>query len=150
MLVLRQSLGEAAAQAKPFTVGPEHNCHGLETGGLDTVNESELDASFHHDLQCILDAVDLDIDQRLDRLIGLLNRREPALLARAEEWTDQEIARAFLEFVNPADQLRANREARLLGALVGAAEFKKRAGRAGLTALQYAHLLRVRRELGDD
>ena len=115
------------------------------------MSDFELDPNFHRDLQRILDDVDLSIDQRLERLVRLLNRLEPALLARAAEWTDEEIAKAFLEFVMPADRLQEeNRESRFLAALVGAAEFKRRADRAGLTALQYAHLIRVRPELGDD
>ena len=92
--------------------------------------------NFHRDLQLLLDDVDLSIDQRLERLVGLLNRLEPALLARAAEWTDQEIAEAFLEFVMPADRSQETRGSRFLTALVGAAEFKRRAERAGLAALQ--------------
>ena len=115
------------------------------------MSDFELDANFHRDLQRILDDVDLSIDQRLERLVRLLNRLEPAFLARAAGWTEDEIAEAFLEFVMPAGRHReANRASRFLAALIGAAEFKRRADLAGLTALQYAHLIRVRRELGDD
>ena len=115
------------------------------------MGDFRLDANFHEDLQRILDYADLSLDQRLELIAGLLNRLEPALLQRAAEWEDEEIARAFLEFVNPAaeDQGTRPRTARLLNALVGAAEFKRRADGAGLTALQYAHLIRVRREQGD-
>ncbi|MDE2813144.1 MAG: hypothetical protein OXM01_08975 [Gemmatimonadota bacterium] len=113
------------------------------------MSDFESDANFHRDLQLLLDDVDLSIDQRLEGLVGLLNRLEPALLANAVEWTDQEIAEAFLEFVTPANRSQETRASRLLTALVGAAEFKRRADRAGLAALQYAHLIRVRRELGD-
>ena len=114
------------------------------------MDELVHDSNFHRDLQRILDDVDLNIDQRLDRLIKLLNGLEPELLASAAELTDQEIQMAFLEFVMPADQRLEKRESRLLMALVGAAELKQRADRAKLTVLQYAHLIKVRRELGDD
>ena len=105
--------------------------------------------NFHRDLQLLLDDVDLSIDQRLERLVGLLNRLEPALLARAAEWTDQEIAEAFLEFVMPADRSQETRGSRFLTALVGAAEFKRRADGPGWRRCNNAHLIRVRRELGD-
>ena len=115
------------------------------------MGDVNLDANFHDVLQHILDDADLSLDQRMERVAGLLNRLEPALLEKAAEWEDEEIAQAFLTFVNPdgTDQETRPREARLLNALVGAAEFGRRAHRAGLTAAQYAHLIRVRRELGD-
>ena len=115
------------------------------------MGDVNLDSNFHRDLQDILDDADLSLDQRMERVAGLLNRLEPALLEKAAAWEDEEIARAFLEFVAPAGQDEGTRprEARLLNALVGAAELKIRANRAGLTAAQYAHLTRVRRELGD-
>ena len=95
------------------------------------------DADFHLDLQHILDDAELSLDRRLELIAGLLNRLEPTLLQRAAEWEDEEIARAFLEFVNPADKDQGTRPrtARLLNALVGAAEFKRRADGAGLSAL---------------
>ena len=100
-------------------------------------------------MRLLLDDVDLSIDQRVERLVGLLNWLEPALLANAAEWTDQEIAEAFLEFVTPADPSQETRASRFLTALVGAAEFKRRADGAGLAVPQYSHLIRVRREQGD-
>ena len=115
------------------------------------MGDVNLDSNFLEALDRILNDADLSLDHRLERLAGLLNRREPSLLEKAAAWEDEEIERAFIEFVNPAgkEQGTRPREARLLKALVGAAEFKIRANRAGLTALQYAHLIRVRRELGD-
>ena len=113
------------------------------------MSDFELDANFHESLQRILDDVDLSIDERLEQLALLLDRLEPALLEAAAGLTDEEIAHAFLEFVNPAGTHREGREERFITALVGAAELKKRAGRAGLDVLRYAHLVRVRRELGD-
>ena len=115
------------------------------------MGDVNLDSNFHDDLQHVLDDADLSLDQKLERVAGLLNHLEPALLEKAAAWEDEEIARAFLEFVAPAGQDVGTRprEARLLNALVGAAEFGRRAHRAGLTAAQYAHLIRVRRELGD-
>ena len=115
------------------------------------MDDFSLNANFHRELQHILDAVDLSLDQRLERLAGLLNRLEPALLEQAAAWADEEIERAFVEFVASAgtDQGTPPRETRLLNALIGAAESQRRAHRAGLTTLQYARLMRVRRELGD-
>ena len=68
-------------------------------GGIDAVDDFSLNANFHRELQHILDAVDLSLDQRLERLAGLLNRLEPALLEQAAAWADEEIERAFVEFV---------------------------------------------------
>ena len=113
------------------------------------MGDFNLDANFHRDLQHILDDADLSLDRRLERLAGLLNRLEPALLEGAAAWADEEIEQAFVEFVKPGDPHRQTREERLMSALVGAAEFKRRADRAGLTTPQYAHLIRVKRELGD-
>ena len=115
------------------------------------MGDFRLDANFHEALQHILDDAELSLDRRLELIAGLLNRLEPALLQGTAEWEDEEIARASIEFVNPVarDQGTLPRAARLLNALVGAAEFKRCADGAGLTALQYAHLIRVKRELGD-
>lgn len=110
-----------------------------------------LDANFIEALDRILDNADLSLDRRLELAAGLLNRQEPAPLKEAAGWEDEEVARAFLEFVAPTgeDQGTRERPERLLNALIGATEFKRRAQRAGLTTLQYAHLIRIRRELGD-
>ena len=113
------------------------------------MSDFDLDSNFHRDLRRLLDDADLSIDQRLQRLVGLLNRLEPALLEGAAGWTDEEIAKAFLELVFPDDRHQEPRESRFIAALAGAAELKMRADRAGLTVLQYAHLIKVRRELGD-
>lgn len=110
------------------------------------MSDFELDYNFHRNLQQILDDVDLSIDERLTQLASLLIRLEPALLEAAAGLTDEEIARAFLEFVHPRQE---RREARFLAAQVGAAELKRRADQAGLDVMRYAHLVRVRRELGD-
>lgn len=114
------------------------------------MGDFHLDANFHRNLQRILNDVDLSIDERLERLIALLNELEPALLESAVKLTDEEIAKAFLEFVNPAAPLQEGREERFIVALVGAGELKRRAVQAGLDVMRYAHLMRVRRELGDD
>ena len=54
-----------------------------------------------------------------------------------------------MEFVNPTGLVQGTRDSRFLAALVAAAEFKKRADRAGVTTLEYARLVRVRREMDD-
>ena len=113
------------------------------------MGDFNLDASFHRDLRHILDDAGLSLDQRLERLAGLLDRLEPALLEGAAAWADDRIEQAFVEFVKLAGRRRETREERFIAALVGAAEFKRRADRAGLTTLQYARLIRLRRELGD-
>ena len=97
----------------------------------------------------IFNDVDLSIDQQLDRLITLLNQLEPALLETAAGLADEEIDKAFLEFVDPTSLHRGRREARFLAALVGAGEFKRRDDRAGVTVLEYARLIRVRREMDE-
>ncbi len=114
------------------------------------MGDFDPDSNFHDSLRRIIDDDNLSIDQRLEHLGGLLNDLEPALLEAAAKLTDEEIAKAFLEFVNPADPHREGREERFIAALVGAAELKRRAGHAGLDVLRYAHLVRVKRELGDD
>ena len=113
------------------------------------MSDFELDYDFHESLQRILDDVDLSVDQRLERLAALLDRLGPALLETAAGLADEEIAHGFLEFVNPAGRRREGRAERFLAALVGAAELKRRADQAGLDVMRYAHLVRVRRELGD-
>ncbi len=105
------------------------------------MGDFHLDSSFHRDLQQILDDVDLSIDERLERLIALLNELEPALLESAVKLTDEEIAKAFLEFVNPAAPHQEGREERFIVALVGAAELKRRAHQGGLDVMRYAHAL---------
>lgn len=78
-----------------------------------------LDANFIEALDRILDDADLSIDQRLELIAGLLNHLEPALLQRAAGWEDEEIERAFPEFVAPTgeDQGTRERAERLLNAL---------------------------------
>ena len=53
------------------------------------MGDFHLDSSFHRDLQQILDDVDLSIDERLERLIALLNELEPALLESAVKLTER-------------------------------------------------------------
>ena len=88
---------------------------------MDAVGDVRFDANSYRDLQPILDNADLSLDQKLELIAGLLNRLEPALLQRAAEWEDEEIARAFIEFVSPADKDQGTlpRTARLLNALGG-------------------------------
>ena len=112
------------------------------------MGDLNLGSDFHRNLQLILDDDHLSIDQRLEHLGGLLNDLEPALLEAAAKLTDEEIAHAFLEFVRPAAPHREGCEERFIAALVGAAELKRRADQAGLDVMRYAHLVRVKRELG--
>ena len=99
----------ATALSKPFTTELERGCPRQEIGGIDDVSEFELDANFHRNLRRPLDDVDPSIDERQERLVGLLNRLEPTLLAEAAEWTDEEIAKAFLEFARPDDWAQETR-----------------------------------------
>ena len=139
------------ASSKMSTTCWDRDCRRAKIEGMDATTDFRLDADFHRDLRHNLYDAGRSLDQKLELIAGFLNRPEPALLRRAAAWEDEEIARALLEFVNTAaeDQGTRPRAARLLNALVGAAEFERRADGAGLTALQYAHLIRVRRELGD-
>ena len=105
--------------------------------------------NFQQAFDQIFEDVDLSIDERLDRLVTLLNQLEPALLEAALGWSDAQIEIAFLEFVDPETHHHGRREARFLIALVGAGELKRRADRAGVTVLEYARLIKVRREMDD-
>ena len=109
------------------------------------MSEFNFQQAFDH----ILDNVDLSIDERLDRLVGLLNRLEPALLETAAGWSGAQIEEAFLEFIHSETHNEGRREARFLIALAGAAELKLRADRQGVSVLNYARLIRVRREMDD-
>ena len=105
--------------------------------------------NFQQAFDRIFEDVDLSIDERLDRLVTLLNQLEPALLEAAAGWSDAQIEIAFLEFVDSETNHQGRREARFLIALAGAGELKRRADRAGVTVLEYARLIKVRREMDD-
>ena len=92
---------------------------------------------------------DASIDQVMDGLVEMFDQMDPAYLESAASLTDGDIEQAFLEFVDPGGSLSTSpsREGCFLTALLGAAEFKRRADRAGVTVLEYARLIRVRREL---
>lgn len=107
------------------------------------------DFDFQRDYDRIFDNMDLSIDQQLDQLIALLNQFEPNLLQLAAQMPDDEMEKAFLEFVNPTGLVQGTRDSRFIAALVAAAEFKQRADQAGVSALEYARLVRVRREMDD-
>lgn len=115
--------------------------------GLKGVAVSDFD--FQRDFDRIFQNPDLSIDQRLDQLVGLLNQLEPSLLQLAGQMSDHEIEEAFLEFVDPTGLVQGTRDSRFLAVLVAAAEFKQRADRTGVTAMEYARLIRVRREMDD-
>ena len=107
------------------------------------------DLNFQRDYDRIFDNPDLSIDQQLDQLIALLNQLEPNLIQLAAKMPDDEIERSFLEFVDPTGLVQGTRDSRFIAALVAAAELKQRADQAGMTALEYARLVRVRRETDD-
>ena len=97
------------------------------------------DSNFRRNLRRILDDVDLSIDERLEQLVALLNESEPALLEASAKLTDEEIAKAFLEFVLPTDPRQEGREDRFIAALVGAGRVEtarppSRLGRAAVRA----------------
>ena len=102
------------------------------------MGDLNLGSDFHRNLQLILDDDNLSIDQRLDHLGGLLHDLEPALLEAAAKLTDEEIAEAFLEFVNPAAPHREGREQRFIAALVGGGgvEAARRSSRPGRDAIR--------------
>lgn len=107
--------------------------------------------SFQEQFDRIFADGNASLDQLLDGLVQLFERIDPSLLEAAAALTDADIEQAFLEFAEPGRSLSlsVSREARFLTALLGAAEFKRRADRTGVPALDYARLLRVRRQLGD-
>ena len=92
---------------------------------------------------------DASIDQVMDGLVQMFDQMDPVYLESAASLADGDIEQAFLEFVDPGGSFSASpsREGRFLTALLGAAEFKRRADRAGVTVLEYARLIKVRREL---
>ena len=57
--------------------------------------------------------------------------------------------KAFLALVDLSDSPEIPREIWFLAALVGAAEFKQRADRAGCMVLEYARRIKVRRDMDD-
>ena len=105
--------------------------------------------NFQQAFNQIFDDADLSIDEQLDHLISLLNDLTPALLDTTSRWSDVQIEEAFLAFVDPETHNQGRRETRFLIALAGAAELKRRADRAGVTVLEYARLIKVRREMDD-
>ena len=115
------------------------------------MGDFHLDSNFHASLHRILDDVELSIDERLEQVIAMLARWDPTLLRNAARWEDEEIAKAFLGFVAGTGTGQGTRtgEERLLNALAGAAELKRRADATSIDVLRYAHLMRVRRELSD-
>ena len=107
------------------------------------------DFDFQRDYDRTFDNPELSIDQQLDQLIVLLNQLEPNLLQLPAQMPDDEIEKAFLEFFDPTGLVQGTRDSRFIAALVTAAEFKQRADQAGVSALEYPRLVRIRREMDD-
>ena len=103
---------------------------------------------FAEDLNSLLNNPDLRIDHILDRLAGLLNRLDPALLRTAASLQNEDLEAAFLQFVFRACAGESMAETKFLAALVAAAEFKIRADQFGATVLEYARHIRELR--GED
>lgn len=96
-------------------------------------------------INAILADPDTAIDQKLDAIVAVLRTIEPALFDHAAGLSDDELEQAFLDFVTRQEDGERLRVRRTLLALVGAAEMKLRADRAGVTVLEYARRMRGRR-----
>ena len=97
------------------------------------------------EINAILADEDTAIDQKLDAIVAVLRTIEPALFDHAASLSDEELEQAFLGFVTQQESGERLRVRRTLLALVGAAEMKLRADRAGITVLEYARQIRHKR-----
>ena len=99
------------------------------------------------ELGAILDHPDTSIDQKLERIVETLNVLDAQLLKAVSKFSASEMEEAFDAFVKPGEVDQNVQLQNLLIAIACAAEFKRRADQVGLTVLEYARRVRVRREL---
>ena len=97
------------------------------------------------EINVILADPDTAIDQKLDAIVAVLRMIEPVLFDHAAGLSDDELEQAFLDFVIRQENGERLRVRRTLLALVGAAEMKLRADRAGVTVLEYARQVQRKR-----
>ncbi|MCY4558883.1 MAG: hypothetical protein OXF79_21390 [Chloroflexi bacterium] len=98
-------------------------------------------------LGAILDHSDTSIDQKLESIVETLDDLNTQLLKAVSKFSADEIEEAFDKFLTPRENDEKVQLQNLLIAIACAAEFKRRADQIGLTALEYARRIRVRREL---
>ena len=98
-------------------------------------------------LRAILDHPDASIDQKLERIVETLTNLDTQLMNAISKFSAEEIEEAFNTFLTPLESDEKIQQQNMLIAVACAAEFKRRANRSGITALEYARLTRVRREL---
>lgn len=98
-------------------------------------------------LGAILDHPDTSIDQKLERVVETLNNLDAQILKAVSKFSAGEIEEAFDTFLTPRESDEKIQLQNLLIAIACAAEFKRRADQIGLTVLEYARRVRVRREL---
>ena len=101
------------------------------------------------ELGAILDNPDTSIDQKLERIVETLNGLDAQLLKPVSKFSTGEMEDAFHAFLKPEEDNQKIQLQNLLVAIACAAEFKRRADQVGLTVLEYARRIRVRRELGN-
>ena len=98
-------------------------------------------------LGAILDHSDTSIDQNLESIVETLDDLNTQLLKAVSKFSAGEIEEAFAKFLTPRENDEKVQLQNLLIAIACAAEFKRRADQIGLTVLEYARRIRVRREL---
>ena len=99
------------------------------------------------ELGAILDHPDTAIDQKLERIVETLNGLDVQLLKAVSKFSTREMEEAFDTFLTPREHDETIQLQNLLIAIACAAEFKRRADQIGLTVMEYARRIRVRREL---
>ena len=87
------------------------------------------------------------IDQKLERIVETLNGLDIQLLQAVSKFSTREMEEAFDTFLTPREHDETIQLQNLLIAIACAAEFKRRADQIGLTVMEYARRIRVRREL---
>ena len=98
-------------------------------------------------LGAILDHSDTSIVQKLESIVETLDDLNTQLLKAVSRFSAGEIEEAFDKFLTPRENDEKVQLQNLLIAIACAAEFKRRADQIGLTVLEYARRIRVRREL---
>jgi len=109
--------------------------------------EETLGPNLFDELGAILDHPDTAIDQKLERIVETLNGLDAQLLKAVSKFSAWEMEEAFNKFLTPKQRDETIQLQNLLIAIACAAEFKRRADQVGLTVLEYARRIRVRREL---
>ena len=97
----------------------------------------------------VFDDPDLSVYERLDRLVTILDRIDPHLLERTSLWSDDQIDKAITPSDYDESASSSGSEGRMYEIFLGAAECKRRADRAGVSAVEYARIVSGRREMDE-